>query len=251
LLKFFSAGKNVGVSHVKPHGRLASTVALEIFRGRHKVNVMINDSGSVSAFDFRCLDSDDLRIIKEADYVAVLNWAQNLSGTELATATFSYTRRRGRGMTFFDPSDPSLRRRHIKRLVRTVFRPEILDIASLNESEAVLIAKGLKTGFRGSAIQACEMIHEATGVRMDLHTSSYSATIRDGMAVVVPCSRVRAKTVTGAGDAWNAGLIWADHLEFGPVDSLLLANIAAAQYVKTGTYATCEGLTKGLARILR
>lgn len=251
LLRFFSSGKRIGLSHVKTDGRLASTVSLELLHGRDRVNVMINDSGSVKDFHPKSLSRSDISLIKRADYLAVLNWAQNLSGTELALHAFQQAKRARRARTFFDPSDPSARQPDISALVSKVLRDGFLDIVSLNENEAVAIAKAVDRGFRGSPVKACEVIHERTGVRLDLHTSRYSASFRDGSGVVVPCLHVRARTVTGAGDAWNAATIFADYRRLSPVDSLLFANVAAAHFVTLGTYATIEDISNNLRRIIR
>jgi len=249
LLRFFRAGRRIGLSHVKIDGRLASTVSMELPRGRDRVNVMLSDSGSVKDFGPKSLTRSDLSLMRRADCVAVLNWAQNLRGTDLAVHVFRNAKRSRRTRTLLDLSDPSARRPHMRGLVSAVFRKGLIDIVSLNENEARAIARTIRPTFQGSPVKASGMIHEETGVRIDLHTARYSATFRDGAAVVVPCLSVRPRTVTGAGDAWNAATIFADSCGLTPADSLLFANAAAAHYVTVGEHATMKDVSRLLAHV--
>ena len=66
------------------HGR---TTSLEFLRGTgKKANVMLNDAGDNEFFGSDKINSEvNLKILKEADAVLVVNWGSNLKGTESGT----------------------------------------------------------------------------------------------------------------------------------------------------------------------
>jgi sugar/nucleoside kinase (ribokinase family) len=67
---------------------------------------------------------------------------------------------------------------------------------------------------------------------------------------VVPAFKIKALRATGAGDAWNAGNIFADANGFSDECRLTLANAASACYLKSadGTHPTRERLIRFLKK---
>lgn len=257
LLKHFFDGLDVDLSRVKTDGRLATTIAIELEYDGRLVNVMVNDSGSVVDFGFESLSEDDLRLIKEADYVCVVNWGQNFKGTELASMVFDFVKKEGVGKTFFDSSDPAPRRSEVPELVERVLLAGNLDIISVNENEAVWYASYFDKSFearRGHerldvlALEAAKTLSERVETRIDLHTINYSASFEGGVAYMAPTFDVEVQRATGAGDAWNAGDTYGDSLGLSPELRLILANAAAGDYIsnKTGKHPSRGDLIKFL-----
>lgn len=241
LLGYLTRAHPMDLSLVKSSGRPAATVAIEMrLRGR-PVNVMVSDPGSVVDFGPDQLSEDDWKAILEADYVCVLNWNQNLQGTDLAAEVFSRVKSSGKGKTFLDTGDPSIRKEgHVQELMRQVLAKGIVDILSLNENEAVFygsrLSKALKRSPKGlgqgdPASRFASLLHREFRLQVDVHTPRYAASFVDGEQHVIRAFRRKVRTTTGAGDAWNAGDIFGDYLRLWPQQRLLLANAAAAFYV--------------------
>ncbi|MEM3045228.1 MAG: carbohydrate kinase family protein [Candidatus Bathyarchaeia archaeon] len=237
LLRYFFEGENVDLSRVRGDGRLAVSTQLELRGDDGAVNVMIGDWGSASDFGPEMLTDEDYRVIAGCDYACVVNWSENMRGTDLAEMVFS--RLEGCGaVRFFDPGDPSTKPGEVKGLFRRVLSRGLTDHLSLNENEFRWIAgeagialkgglEGLKQGLR----RLWEMIG---GGIVDLHTSDYSASVVDGEAYLCPTFRVEPLRATGAGDAWNAASIWAGHMGLSPLERLIFANAAAGLYISAG-----------------
>lgn len=237
LLKHF-VGKNVDLSHVKTDGKMALTTALELEYGKRKVNVMLGDPGSVIDFGFDSLTEDDLKLIKEADYVCVFNWNLNLRGTELASKVFELVKKEGKGKTFLDTGDPSPRKGEINHLIEKVLKTRSIDVISLNENEALWYASYFDKRIKERrnmrpvdlAIECARILHGNLKTRIDLHTADYTATFSQKERIVqtfdVPIQRV-----TGAGDAWNAADIYGEIMKLDDAQRLLFANAAAAGYI--------------------
>jgi len=234
LLRYFFRGLDVDLSRVRGDGRLAVSTQLELRGGGGVVNVMIGDWGSVSDFGPELLTDEDYKVMMGCSHVCVVNWSENLRGTELAEAVFS--RLEGGGVRrFFDPGDPSTKPEEVKALFRRVLSRGLVDHLSLNENEARWIAgeagiplreglEGLKPGLRG--------LWEAVGGGIvDLHTSDYSATVVDGEVYLYPTFTVEPLRATGAGDTWNAASIWGGHMGLTPLERLIFANAAAGLYI--------------------
>ncbi len=231
--------KGVDLLGVKTDGRIASTIAIEVESGGRLVNIMVNDSGSVVDFGFDSLTRDDLEAVRDADFVCVFNWCQNLRGTELLIELLSRLKD-STVKTFFDSGDPSSRLNDVTQLMERVSASRRLDIFSMNENEAVWFATHFKPDVvrrKGLmkpsllALECASLLHERLKTRIDLHTTDYSASFMRGERFVVPSFEVSALRATGAGDAWNAGDIVGDALGLPPTERLTLANAVAAFYI--------------------
>ena len=259
LLKFHLKSRNVDLTHVKLVNDASITTALEFEAEGKKVNIMLREVGSLAQFGMQQLNSDDLEAIDNADYVCVFNWAGTRRfGTELAEGVFHRAKTRGKGKTYYDTADPTPNESKIQKLVNSVLRGNDVDILSMNENEAVRYATRV-TKHAGTkdlpldeqAKQAAKTLAAHLNARIDLHTTSFSATFARNRETVFPAFKVPVLRTTGAGDAWNAGNILADAHQLSDTCRLALANAVAASYISSpsGTHATLKQLTRFCARM--
>ncbi len=224
---------NVDLSHVRTTGALSSTIALEADHSGRRVNVMLSNPGSHATFGPEKLSEDDKELIRNVNFVVVLNWGQNQKGTDLAETVFRLARE-GSAVTFFDPGDPTPRLGDIPGLNQRVLTSGLVDVLSVNENELVKLASNVKD----EAAQGENPLFEAAGVfsmlgvRVDLHTPEYSATFIDGQRERVPCLKIQPAKVTGGGDMWNAADIFAQGLGLEHTERLMFANATSAAYLK-------------------
>jgi len=247
----------IDLSHVKTLGKASITTALEFESRNGKTNVMLRDIGSLSNFGPHNLSNDDFSVIRSADYVCVFNWAGTRNfGTELARTVFHQVKNGGRGKTYCDTADPLPNAEKIQKLSKKVLQNPDLDILSVNENEAVcfvsqLSGKAVKSlpknlQLEERARESARILASQLTARIDLHTTSFSATFRKGREVTAPAFDVPVLRATGAGDAWNAGNILGDACGLSDDCRLTLANAVAAYYVSSpdGTHPTCKQLLR-------
>lgn len=241
------------LSHVKTCGKASITTALEFQHRNEKTNVMLRDLGSLAEFGPNNLNQDDYALLKAADYVCLFNWAGTLKfGTSLAEAVFGYAKSRS-CKTFYDTADPTPNAKQIPTFLIKVLKSEYVDILSLNENEAVTYAGFIDENFKPkhgrleyaeSAMEAARILAACLHARIDLHTSAFSATLRDSKEVVVPTFNIKVLRATGAGDAWNAGNLFGDHNGLSDECRLTLANAVSACYLSSedGVHPSKENL---------
>lgn len=230
--------KEADLSHVSNTGLLSRTLAFEAEHSGRRVNIMVSDPGSLSNFGPQKLSGGDKALVLEADFVCVFNWNQNLKGTDLAEEVFQTVKENGRGVTFFDPGDPSSKKSELLKLNDKVLSKGLVDVLSVNENE--LAQLGQAVGAETSGLEGEEenpLFHAGSvlsmlGGRVDLHTPEYSATFVDGQRERVLCAPTSPLKVTGAGDAWNAGDVFAQAMGLAHKERLVFANATAAAYMK-------------------
>ncbi len=236
--------QDLDLSHVHKDGRLSSTVSIEVdFEGR-RVNLMVSDSGSAADFAFSDLTRDDLNAIRDSSLVALLNLNHNADAPRLAVELFEAVSESSPATKFIDVGDPSGNQGIIEPLARQVLSDGLVDIISLNENEARWFAWAL-TGKQDrwktlspnheDWLSAAQLVSKETGVRVDLHTQFFAATIDEEDLTVAPTFRTECRVALGAGDAWNAGNILGTLLNLSKIDRLALANSVAALYVSSDT----------------
>ena len=230
LLQFFLGKHGVDLTHVKTDGKLAITTAMEF--GKNHVNVMIGDTGSVADFSFNTLDEQDHDLIASADLVGVVNWTLNHQGTKLAQDVFKHAKKHNK-KTFFDSGDPTLRKNEITELKKTVLTTKELDIFGLNENELRQYSGCTSVSTEETLLDAAHILKKQMHARIDLHTANFSCTVTDTCTVVPAIPVHSLKRTTGAGDAWNAGDIFAELLGFHDEERLLFANTLAAWYISS------------------
>ncbi len=238
--------KDVDLSHVTTTGSLSRTLALEAEHIVRRVNIMASDPGSLSSFGPEKLAEKDRELIRHADFVCVFNWNQNLKGTELAEEVFQTAKNEGKGVTFFDPGDPTSRASEIPRLNEQVLSKGLVDILSVNENELTQLAFAVgesTDGFEGeeeNPLFQAASVFSMLGSRVDLHTPAFSATFIDGQRERVLCASTTPLKVTGAGDAWNAGDIFAQGIGLSHKERLFFANATAAAYMRKPDLEPCS-----------
>ncbi|MEM3579862.1 MAG: carbohydrate kinase family protein [Candidatus Bathyarchaeia archaeon] len=261
LIKFYAKSPKINLKHIKIVEKPSITTALEFETDGGKVNVMLRDVGSLAGFGPLNLDAEDFEAIERADCICVFNWAGTRKyGTELAETVFHHAKVRGQGKTYFDPADPTPNREEAKKLLDRVMKSDLVDVLSLNENEAVFFASLLKgkaekpekgMNFEELARESAKFLASHLRVRIDLHTTEYSATFTRNKETLVPAFHVRVLRATGAGDAWNAGNILGTVYGLSDAVRLTLANAVAAYYISNpeGKHPTRKVLFKFCDRL--
>jgi len=262
LTKYYLRSKKTDLSHIKVFKEASVTTALELEAESGKVNIMLRDVGALADFGSDNLNDKDFEAIENADYVCVFNWAGTRRfGTELAKSVFHRTKVKGKGKTYYDTADPTPNREKLPALMKNVLLSKNVDILSINENEAVCFAKQLnyeleevkKGKFAKLAMESARILARHFQARVDLHTTSFSATFTKKGETAIPAFRVRVLRATGAGDAWNAGNILGDACELSDEQRLALANAVAAYYISApaGMHPTSEQLIEFCSRLQR
>ena len=240
-IKQLFKNKPVDISHVKICHRPSKTTALEFLGQGEKTNIMLRDLGELADFGPKNFSERDYGIIKDADYTCLFNWAGTLKfGTALARNIFENAKKGG-SKTYFDSADPLPNSKAIPDLIEKVLKTNLVDILSVNENEAIVYASFLDEPFKSNqelrepgelVLEAARVLSRHLEARIDLHTSLFSATLKDNREVVVPAFKIRTLRATGAGDAWDAGNILADHYGLSDECRLTLANAVSACYLQ-------------------
>ena len=241
LIRFYVKNPRISFSHIKVFDKLSITTALEFETKRGRVNVMLRNLGSLADFGPKDLSGEDFEAMENADYVCIFNWAGTRNfGTALAETVFRHVKTRGRGKTYLDTADPTPNKEQVQDLMKKVMQTSLVDILSLNENEAIFYAsclsdkiKGLKgrLNFEDLAKESARVLASHLHARIDLHTTSFSATFTKEGEAIVPAFQVPVLRATGAGDAWNAGNILGNIYGMPNEGRLTLANAVAAYYI--------------------
>jgi hypothetical protein len=203
---------------------------------------MVSDSGSAADFSYSDLSDADLRCIRDSSLVALLCLNHNRAAADLASDLFEMVRQESSALTFMDMGDPSGNPGIVKPLVNNVIREGLVDIVSMNENEARWFLVALEdstsdwsqlSGKPELWLRAAERVSAETGVRVDLHTPHFSASVKGSHSVAVPTFSEASRVVCGAGDSWNAGDILGTLMNVEVEDRLVLANAVAAKYVSS------------------
>ena len=255
-IQFYLEKYGVDLSHVKIVEKASMTTALELKTENGKANVMLRDLGALADFGPSDLTDRDYKLIENADYVCLFNWAGTRKyGTALAENVFGRVKTHGKGKTYYDTADPTPSSGQVPELMRDVLKTSNVDVLSLNENEAVCYASLLsdeiskqhgKRRFDELAMDAARVLAKNLPARIDLHTTVFSATFKEKSEVVVPAFKVEALRATGAGDSWNAGNLLADANALSDDCRLTLANAVAAYYLSdpAGSHPTRLELAK-------
>lgn len=231
-------------------GRPGLTTALEFpFKGK-PVNVMISDVGGASSFDGKKLNHADLETLRRSDCIALVNWSANVKGNELARHVFSLSGREKR-LHFLDPADIEGAESRVRPLLRRIIAEGLVDVISINENEARILARLLSAGRLPRSYEPREIVkvahslQDALRLTVDVHTPIGSAS-STGTSVVWAGSLGKVEGyVTGAGDIWDAGDILGHLLGLESADRLRFANACAYLYVTSK-----KGQTPSLTEVL-
>jgi sugar/nucleoside kinase (ribokinase family) len=236
------APPSIDKDHIHKNGRLSATVSIETEYQDRKINIMISDSGSASAFGFDDLTGKDIELACKSGLVAIVNLNHNTKGAELASGLFKIVKETSSAATFIDMGDPSSKPELVLPLVKNVIGEGLVDVLGANENEIgwFLWAISGKDDRRHHPlsspkewISGAKRLSTETGVVIDLHTPFFSAVVEKDEVVSVPSFQVTSRAVCGAGDAWNAGDIYGRLLALPPRERIILANAIAALYVSS------------------
>jgi ribokinase len=216
-------------------GKSGLTTSFEFPYNESRVNVMVSDVGDNANFGpERLASQEDMAILKNADGVMITNWASNAQGTELAEFAF---RNSPSAFHFIDPADIETRRLEFSSALSKL--ASITDSLSINENEcnsladAIKLGKLLGPGFGPEeARNAAKTISEKVGISVDLHTRLGSAWSNGGESVFVHSVKVETRTLTGAGDSWDAAVLLGYLAGLEPQERLLFANCCSSLYVR-------------------
>jgi ribokinase len=217
------------------NGRSGLTTAFEFPHGGTRVNVMVSDVGDNANFGPEKLGSEaDKAILKNADGVMITNWASNQKGTELAEFAF---RNSPSAFHFIDPADFETRKQDFSYSLGKL--ANMTDCLSINENEYNSLADALGLGhLLGPSCSADEVkiaakkIAEKVGISTDLHLKVGAAWSNGKESAFVHAIKVDAKTLTGAGDSWDAADIIGYLAGLDPQERLLFANCCASLYIR-------------------
>lgn len=232
LRHVFSGLSNVDI--IMPEGRQGYTTSFEFANhsGRGGMaNVMLSDVGDNAYFGAERLEGLE-DVLSSASCVALVNWASNMKGRELAEKAFNTAKN---ALHFMDPADLGKRgKEFVDMLNEGRFR---LDVLSINENEARIIGDALgieRLPYNYSMADVakhCKGIASTLGIRVDLHTPICSVTSDGKDTVHAKAFKVNARIATGAGDVWDAADIAGYLCSMDDNARLLLANASAAYYV--------------------
>ncbi|MGH9992681.1 MAG: carbohydrate kinase family protein [Nitrososphaera sp.] len=216
-------------------GRSGLTTAFEFPHGENRVNVMVSDIGDNANFGPERISSQaDRTILKNADGVMLVNWGSNLKGTELAEFAF---RNSPSAFHFIGPADIETRKEDFRDSLDKL--ASMTDSLGINENECNSLADALGfgtllgTGYGAEQVKlAARKLAEKIGISTDLHTKAGAAWSNGRESVFVHAIKVEAKTLTGAGDAWDAADVLGYLAGLTAQERLLFANCCASLYVR-------------------
>jgi sugar/nucleoside kinase (ribokinase family) len=165
-----------------------------------------------------------------------VNWSSNTKGNELARRVFGLNGREGR-LNFIDLADVAGAESRVRTLARNILDQGLVDVISLNENEARIIARTLSIGGlrrsydRRDVLRVSNLLHNSLRVVVDVHTPIGSASSTNQEDVWVDSFGKVSGFVTGAGDVWDAGDIIGHLLSFNAEDRLRFANACAHLYL--------------------
>ena len=219
LLQRAAAGTKLRTQGVQVGARTASSVVLECGSS----NVMLSHAGPLSDFGPERLTPEDWERIESADAVALVNWSQNRRGTALLR---KLSARLGRRNVFFylDTGDVRHRGPDVSALRRDRSAWRGVSAFGMNQNE-------LGAFTSGDTLEHAQALAQELGTRIDLHTRTWAATVTGDGATRVAAARSRARRLTGAGDAWNAGNLAGYLMQLGERERLRLAHRVASRFV--------------------
>ena len=141
----------------------------------------------------------------------VVNWASNLKGTQLVKHAF---RNSPNAIHFVDPADIDNRRDEFKNdLLRLA---PFIDVLSLNENECRSLGKASgyssllpPNSYNGNDLKnAAKKLASRFRMCVEIHTSKGASWSNGSETSFVSAIKVKAKTLTGAGDPGMPQIFW-------------------------------------------
>jgi ribokinase len=240
LKHVFSKFEKNKVSLRITNGRHGHTTAFEFMSGgssNSKVNVMVSDVGEIANFGpDRITSEEDLSMLRNSDGVMVVNWGSNLKGSQLIEHVFKNS---PKALHFIDPADIEYRKSDFLSTLRE--NSQFIDILSLNENECNSLSSAIgnaplipnfETYTADDVKNAAKILAEKIGISIDLHTRQGAAWSNGNEILFAHPIKVDPKTLTGAGDSWDAADITGYLAGLEPKERLLFSNACASLYVR-------------------
>ncbi len=217
------------------NGKGGLTTCFEFPHEDTRVNVMVSDIGDNANFGPEKIAESDRALLRNADGVMLVNWASNLKGTELAEFSFKNS---PSAFHFIDPADIETRKHDFCASIQGKLS-ELTDCVSINENECNSLGDALGLGrilpscYGVDDVKAAgKKMSEKIGISIDLHTRIGASWSNGKECVFVHAIKVDAKTLTGAGDSWDAADIIGYLAGLEPQERLLFSNCCASLYVR-------------------
>lgn len=219
------------------------------------VNVMVSDVGDNADFGPEKVNSaKHLKILDNADAVIVANWASNNKGTLLAEYVFENS---PKALHFIDPADIASRKEDFRDSLERI--AQVTDVLSMNENECNCLGEALGVGILIPAEEygqegvtvAAKLLADKTRISVDLHTRKGTAWSNGRETAFVRSIKVEAKTLTGAGDVWNAADVIGYLAGLDPKERLMFSNSSVSLYIRNASAAppTIDQVYELLGRI--
>lgn len=238
VAKGFTASKPKNCDAKVIDGDSGYTLAIEfLYKGR-RVNVMVSDVGGLAEFSGDMLTEEDLEVLLNSNCIALVNWAANRKGNELAETVFSLPKR-NRRINFLDPADLADAEDRMSVLIKRIIKRGLLDVLSINENEARMLsnflsAMKLPTDYgTDEIVETAKSLHKALGITVDIHTPKGCASAINGETFWAKPFGAVTGVVTGAGDVWDAGDIIGYLLQMNPLERMQFANACAYLYLSS------------------
>ncbi|MDA4131354.1 MAG: carbohydrate kinase family protein, partial [Thaumarchaeota archaeon] len=218
------------------NGKPGFTVALEFRESKRLVNVMVSDPGDLKKMNGSELTKAHWDRISKSRILGLVNWASMDYGTEVTEKLFSFAKEK-KIKTFFDPADVLEKEKDLPEFKKKVLDKGLIDYFSMNDNEARIISRSilghkLPLDYTVPELKkTISLIAEYSHGNVDVHTHKVSMSCAGSEVTVDRCHEVTQKTVTGAGDVWDAADLLGYLTGLEPEERLFLANGAAGLYV--------------------
>lgn len=228
-------------------GNPSTTDALEFMDGK----ILLGKTESVLKLDTGLLiqkigKENLVHLLDECALLATTNWTMCLHLTEiwsyLADEIIPLLSKEKTRWFFIDLADPRKRsKQDLRNALETLkkFQPCFKVVLGLNASEATQVLE-LYDLREDSLEKAAKLIQQQTGLdQIVLHTKQVTAAAskEDHASVKVPYCE-NPKKLTGAGDTFNAGYMWATVHGFTLQEVLYTAVASAGHYIREATAPT-------------
>ncbi|NEU07031.1 carbohydrate kinase family protein [Flavihumibacter sp. R14] len=190
-----------------------------------------------------------IRMVQESDMLALLNWSETRHAGEIWSGLLEEVLPNvNRSLkAFFDLSDcskySSSKILGALTLIREFSR--FCDVTlSLNRNEALLVCRAIGSEPGEDLLKAGKIIFEFMQIgTVVIHTAESSYAWQNSLSAKSAAFNIEHPAIsTGAGDNFNAGYCTASLMDMDINESLILANAAAACYMKNGKSASIEEL---------
>jgi ribokinase len=221
-------------------GNPGRTTALEFVGNNtsNKVNLMVSHVGDIENFGpERIIARQDIEALEKANAVMVVNWAANSKGTDLMEHVFGKS---PKALHFVDPADIETRKEEFRDDLKKI--GDMIHILSINENECNSLIRALNldsllppgTFDKKDLENSSKILASKLGIKnVEIHTHKGTAWSDGSKTSFAPTIKVEPKTLTGAGDSWDAANILARLAGLEAEERLRFSNAYAALYVKS------------------